>query len=170
MDSPGRNRENLETGLRPEFPNSRLDRSQTRPGQPYGVEQKKGKDKLKRLRMLLRLVPAVLTPFLLIRGIWALQQPWGVQSQKIGGLVFFCVLWIVSLYFLFEKKLTKKLNLPAREEEKRKWTLHAIGSAVFILGGIFIMAIRPEKWGIGTSSVAFFGLCLVNAIRQYLKA
>ncbi len=125
---------------------------------------------MKKLKMLFWLIPAVLSPFLLIRGIWALQQPWGVKSQKIGGLVFFFILWVVSLYFLFEKKLTKNLNLTAREEEKRKWTFRAIGSAAFVLGGIFIIAISPEKWVIGVSAIAFFSLCLVNAIRQHFKA
>jgi hypothetical protein len=119
--------------------------------------------------MFLWLVPAILCPFLLIRGTWALQQPWGVQYQKIGGLFFFFTLWIVSLYFLFEKKLTKSLKLTAREEEKRKWTIHAIGSAAFVLGGIFIIIIRPEKWVIVGLSTGFFSLCFLNAIKQYQK-
>ena len=132
------------------------------------VEQNK-ETSLKNLSMLFWLIPAILTPFLLIRGIWALQQPWGRQSQVIGGLVFFFILWVVSLYFLFEKKLTKYLNLTAREEEKRKWVLHAIVSATLVVGGIFIIIISPEKWGIGALSIVFFGLCLINAIRQYSK-
>ena len=134
------------------------------------VEQKKGNPRLKKASKLFWLIPVILTPLLLVRAMWALQQPWGVQEQKIGGLVFFVILWIVSLYFLFEEKQTKKLNLTAREEEKRKWTLHAIASAIFILGGIFFVAIKPEKWIIGASTVVFFGLCLVNAIRQHLRA
>jgi hypothetical protein len=139
------------------------------PLRPHDVEPKEGNPKLKKLSMLVWLVPAVLTPYLLIRGIWALQQPWGVQSQIIGGLVFFFILWIVSLYLLFAKTLAKNLNLTAREEEKRKWTFHAIGSAAFVLGGIFLITIKPENWGIGSLSVVFFGLCLLNAIRQYMK-
>ncbi len=125
---------------------------------------------MKKLSMLFWLISAVLTPFLLIRGIWALQQPWGVQSQKIGGLVFFFILWVVSLYFLLENKLTKNLNLTAREGEKWKCAILAIGSAAFVLGGIFIIMIKPEKWGIGALSAVFFGLCLLKAIREYRKA
>lgn len=133
------------------------------------VEQKRGKPKLKKLSMLFWLIPAILSPFLLIRGILALQQPWGAQSQKIGGLVFFFILWIVSLYFLFEKKLKKNMNLTAREEEKRKWAFHAIGSAAFVLGGIFIIIINPEKWIIVGLAAGFFSICFLKAVKQYRK-
>jgi hypothetical protein len=126
--------------------------------------------KLKKLKMLIWLACAVLSPILLIRGMWALNQPWGVPTQKIGGLIFFLILWIVSLYFLFDNKFTKYQKLTAREEEKRKWMFHIIGNSAFVLGGIFIISVRPEKLVIGASSAAFFGLGLLVSIIKYKKA
>jgi hypothetical protein len=111
------------------------------------------------------LVPAVLGPILLVRGIWALQQPWGVTYQKIVGLIFFFILWLVSLLLLFHHKLP----LEARLIENGKWLFIAIGSATFILGGIFVIGIHPEQWIKGILSIGFFGLCFVVAVRNIRK-
>jgi hypothetical protein len=121
---------------------------------------------LKKLSVSLWLIPAILCPLLLIRGIWALTQPWGVPYQKLLGLAFFSIMWIVSLYFLFQHKL----KLTAREQEKRKWLFHGIASATFVLGGIFIIIIKPDQWIQGGLAVGVFTISLVAAIRSYRKA
>jgi hypothetical protein len=110
---------------------------------------------VKRIPRLIWLIPAILSPILLIRGIWALQQPWGVAYQKIIAMGFFLVLWLVSLYFLFQNKF----ELTPREQEKGNYIFQMIGSGAFVLGGIFMIAIKPEEWIKGALAICFFGSC-----------
>jgi hypothetical protein len=72
----------------------------------------------------------------------------------------------VSLYFLFQQNI----ELTTRQQEKRKWLFYAIGSAAFVVGGIFMIIIRPDRWIKGSLVIGFFGLCFLSAIRSYRKA
>jgi hypothetical protein len=111
------------------------------------------------------LIPAILCPILLAYGVFSLQQPWGVTYQKFFALGFFFILWLVSLYFLFQNKF----KFTDREREKRKWIFTGIGSATFVVGGIFMSIIEPSRWKIDISAVVFFGLGLAVSIRAYKK-
>jgi len=118
---------------------------------------------MKKLSFVFWLVPTVLCPVLLARGVWSLLQPWGVQYQKIVALLVFFILWIVSLYFL----LQNRLNLTSIEREKGKWFFVGLACAAFVLGGILVSIIEPANWKMNTLSTGFFGLGLAVAIIKY---
>ena len=118
---------------------------------------------MKKLARVLWLVIAILGPILLVRGMWALQQPWGVQYQKIFALGFFFILWIVSIFFLFQDKF----DLTAIEREKAKWLFYCILCTVFVQGGIFIIVTEPGKWIRGVLGIVFFGLCFIYSVKNY---
>lgn len=110
-------------------------------------------------------IVAVLGPFMFIRGIWSLFQPWGSVYQKLVALAFFLVMWLVAIYFIFEKKL----KLTEREKEKRQHLLYLVISLTFVIGSIFIIVIKPQEAVTGISGILFFGLCGAVAFSKYRK-
>ncbi|RII30424.1 MAG: hypothetical protein CXR30_05415 [Geobacter sp.] len=114
------------------------------------------------LLKLILIVVVLFIPTLLILNYTAIQQP--------EMLIFIFMMWMVSLCFLFEKKLAKYMNLTEREGEIRKFVIHSLVNFAVILCGIFIMIISPEDRGIGVLSAAFFGIRqLIATRRQYKK-
>jgi len=81
-------------------------------------------------------------------------------------MIFFAILWVVSLYFL----IADKLQLEPRLAERGKWLFLGLSSASFALGGIFIMTIHSDQWIKGAVDTGFFGLCLLVAVRNLLQA
>jgi Na+-translocating ferredoxin:NAD+ oxidoreductase RnfD subunit len=45
------------------------------------------------------------------------------------------------------------------------WLLE-IGSLLFVLAGIYVLIVKPEKWIIGLSSILFFGFCALVCWRM----
>jgi hypothetical protein len=82
------------------------------------------------------------------------------------AIVIVSIMWVVSLYFLFQNKL----NLTPRTQEKGKWLFCGIGSAAFVLCGIYFTIIEPNQWIKSGFGAGFFALCLVVAIINYRKA
>jgi len=119
----------------------------------------------KLLRMIL-IVPAVLGPIALARGVWALNQPWGITYQKIFALIFFFIFWVVSIFLLIQHKL----HLDPHMMEKSKWLSVAMVSATFVVGGIFILATRPDEWIKAALATGFWALGFLIAVRELPKA
>lgn len=113
------------------------------------------------LSKLILIVMVLFIPTLLILNYMAIQQP--------ETLIFIFIMWMVSLCFLFEKKLAQYMNLTERDGEKRKFVIHSLVNFAVILCGIFIIMISPENRGIGALSAAFFGLRQLIATRQQYK-
>ena len=78
---------------------------------------------------------------------------------------FFLVVWLVSLYFLFQNKL----KLTPREQEKGNYFFQMIASAAFVLGGIFIIAIKPDQWLKGALAICLFGFCFFFFMFKHSK-
>jgi len=49
--------------------------------------------------------------------------------------------------------------------EKSKWLSVAIVSATFVVGGIFILATRPDEWIKAALATGFWALCFLIAVK-----
>jgi hypothetical protein len=121
---------------------------------------------IKILSTIFWLIPAILCLVLLVPGIYSLRYHRELLHQKIFALAFFFILWIVSLYFLFQNKL----NLTWLTPEKGKWFFTGLGSAAFVAVGIFIIITKPDQRKRGALGVAFFSICLVVSIIAFFKS
>jgi hypothetical protein len=85
---------------------------------------------------------------MLIRGIWAINQPWGKLYQKLFAWCFFLICFLFSFYkFIF-----------ARATSGSQWTtkkiqnlIYGIVSITFFVGGIFVLLIgkaQEQLWAI----------------------
>jgi hypothetical protein len=73
---------------------------------------------------------------------------------------------MVSFYLLFEKWLAKRLKLT--ETDRRNLITHCIVDGAVMMCGIYVTITASDKIGVGIVAVVFFGLRLLNAIRQYI--
>ena len=95
--------------------------------------------------------------FMILRGLWALSQPWGVVEEKVFGMAFFsiCFLWILYQFLHALNPASKGFFTILSPD-----LVSAIGCFAFVAGGIFLFVIGdiPEKiWGLAGIILSGFG-------------
>lgn len=109
----------------------------------------------------------VLSATMLIRGIWAMTQPWGNLYQQMFGWFFFFVCFIFSLYNFLASRATSASVLSG---DKMKHFVASIMSATFVLGGVLVLVIGKSGdrlWAL--LGILLFGACAVYYFRNYRK-
>ena len=87
------------------------------------------------MKKVLTILVGLLCPISLVRGLWLLQQPWGVNSQNFIAIFLIDVALIVSLYLFFEYKVKNA----GMDRYKGRLLLKILGCAAFVFGCLFIM-------------------------------
>lgn len=107
-----------------------------------------------------------LSATMLIRGIWAMTQPWGKLYQKIFAWLFFFVCFIVILYKFIASRSASGSLLAG---EKMQHLMYGIMSATFVLGGIFILFIGKSEIAYGHFSAYYSLSSVVFTILEITK-
>ena len=106
--------------------------------------------KVKANRSIVWLLPLVVTPYLIIGGLWSLSQPWGATWQKIIVILVLSVLCLISIFYENERRL----KFVGIKRKKRLELILALGSALFAIGGAIIAICFQLEIGLATM-VAF---------------
>jgi hypothetical protein len=112
------------------------------------------------------LLMTFLSAAMLIRGIWAMTQPWGLLYQKIFAWLFFFVCFMFSLYKFIASRTASGLW----SSERMRNHIYGIMSVFFVLGGVFVLLIGNSKdrfWAI--ACILFFGLGVILYFRKVMK-
>jgi len=122
---------------------------------------------MKKYKGLLPSLIAVLGAIILIRGIWAMTQPWGNIHQQIFAFLFFFVLFIFALYKV--KEATSTSGSPWNSEIMQNFT-HVILSVAFVLAGVFVLltGTSEDRWW-AIAGILFFGFGGVHYFRKFMK-
>jgi hypothetical protein len=105
-------------------------------------------------RVILWATVTLLGVFMLGRGIWALQQPWGATGQKMFGFAFFAALTAFSAYRLLI------VAVPAGRlgDAVIQNVAYGIVSLIFVAGALFLYFHESlaSRW-IAVAGTLFFG-------------
>jgi hypothetical protein len=113
------------------------------------------------------LLITLLSATMLIRGIWAMTQPWGMIYQKVFAWFFFFVCFLFSFYRLIASRTSSESQWAS---EKIQNLMYGIVSITFGVGGIFILLIGESKdrpWAI--AAILFCGACGVFCYWRFKK-
>jgi hypothetical protein len=111
------------------------------------------------------LAPAIVSPYLILGGLWSLSQPWGGTWEKIFVILLFSAICLVSIYFLNERKIT----LTGVKRKKRIQLIFALGSALFVICGLIIVTIRHGQWVTGLMTSVVFSIFSIIFTRNYRR-
>jgi CHASE2 domain-containing sensor protein len=114
-------------------------------------------------RSIVWLVPLVVTPYLIIGGLWSLSQPWGEMWQKILVILFLSVLCLIAIFYENERRL----KFVGIKRKRRLELILALGSALFSIGGAIIAI--SYQWVIGLAASATFGSISAILASYYRK-